>query len=191
MPRTTLPALLLALLLPLPGGAAAPVQAAPAEAELVRAREDWARLAQGHWVADGRADAPRIVYAFADPNCGYCNRFWLAARPFVASGQVQLRHLMVGIIGDDSPGKAAAILGAEVPAEALARNERNYRSGGIRPLAKVPPALQARLDANEKLLRALGFHGTPGLVYLDAEGRLKRFPGLPDTGDLAQILGAP
>ena len=44
---------------------------------------------------------------------------------------------------------------------------------------------------NEKLLRALGFHGTPGLVYLDAEGRLKRFPGLPDTGDLQEILGAP
>ena len=48
------------------------------------------------------------------------------------------------------------------------------------PLPAVPPALKAKLDANEKLLRALGFHGTPGLVYLDAEGRLNRFPGLPD-----------
>lgn len=187
MARTLLPALLLALLLPLPGGAAAPAMAAPAE----EAHDDWARLESGHWVADGRADAPRIVYAFADPNCGYCNRFWLAARPFVESGQVQVRHLMVGIIGDDSPGKAAAILGANAPAEALAHNERNYRSGGIRPLATVPPALRTKLEANEKLLRALGFHGTPGLVYLDAEGRLKRFPGLPDTGDLKEILGAP
>lgn len=189
MART--PALLLAVLLPWLGGAPLPAQAAASEVELAQARESWARLAGGDWVADGRADAPRIVYAFADQNCGYCNRFWLAARPFVESGRVQLRHVMVGIIGDDSPGKAAAILGADAPAEALARNERNYRSGGIRPLATVPPALQARLDANEKLLRALGFHGTPGLVYLDAEGRLKRFPGLPDTGDLAQILGAP
>lgn len=191
MARTTLPALLLALLLPLAAGAAAPAQAAPAEAEPARSQADWNRLAEGHWVADGRADAPRIVYAFADPNCGYCNRFWLAARPFVESGQVQLRHLMVGIVGDDSPGKAAAILGAASPADALARNERHYRAGGIRPLPAVPPTLQAKLDANEKLLRALGFHGTPGLVYLDAEGRLKRFPGLPDTSDLRDILGAP
>ena len=88
-----------------------------------------------HARLDDEADdqAEQIVYAFADPNCGYCNRYWLAARPFVESGQVQLRHLMVGIIGDDSPGKAAAILGAASPGQALASNERNYRAGGILP----------------------------------------------------------
>lgn len=36
------------------------------------------------------------------------------------SGQVRVGHLMVGILGDDSPGKAAAILGAGAPADALA-----------------------------------------------------------------------
>lgn len=72
----------------------------------------WAQLESATWVLDGKADAPRIVYTFSDANCPYCNHFWEAARPWVNSGKVQLRHLLVGIIREDSPAKAAAILGA-------------------------------------------------------------------------------
>src|SRR3546814_5178612 len=59
-----------------------------------------------------------------DANCPYCNAFWEAARPWVDSGKVQLRHILVGIIKDDSPAKAAAILGAPDRSAALLTNER-------------------------------------------------------------------
>ena len=72
----------------------------------------WAKMEKSAWIADGRDDAPRKVYLFSDPNCPYCNMFWEQARPWVESGKVQLRHIMVGIIREDSPGKSAALLAA-------------------------------------------------------------------------------
>lgn len=67
-------------------------------------KEIWAKMEKTAWIADGKADAPRKVYLFSDPNCPYCNMFWEQARPWVESGKVQLRHIMVGIIREDSPG---------------------------------------------------------------------------------------
>ncbi len=52
---------------------------------------------------DGKDNAPKIIYMFSDPNCPYCNRFWQLARPWVDSGKVQIRHIMVGILSHDSP----------------------------------------------------------------------------------------
>ncbi|WP_373769742.1 thiol:disulfide interchange protein DsbG, partial [Delftia acidovorans] len=71
-----------------------------------------AQLETSTWVPDGKADAPRVIYTFTDPNCKYCHKFWEAARPWVDAGKVQLRHILVGVIRDDSPAKAAAILQA-------------------------------------------------------------------------------
>ncbi len=65
----------------------------------------WKQLDESTWVADGKARAPRVVYAFSDPNCPYCNRFWEAARPWVDAGKVQLRHIIVGVIRADSSTK--------------------------------------------------------------------------------------
>lgn len=149
----------------------------------------WAQLEKSRWVADGRPDAARIVYTFSDPNCPYCNRFWQAARPWVDSGKVQLRHILVGVIREDSANKAAAILGAPSPGEALARNERAYASGGIAGAATVPTNVRAQLDANEKLMLELGFQGTPGILFRDSDGIVQRRSGLPAAGDLPVVLG--
>ena len=46
------------------------------------AKEMWQKMEQSAWIADGRADAPRVVYLFSDPNCPYCTMFWEQARPW-------------------------------------------------------------------------------------------------------------
>ncbi|TCZ83360.1 thiol:disulfide interchange protein DsbG [Lysobacter sp. N42] len=150
----------------------------------------WAQLEASHWVRDGRPDAPRVVYAFSDPNCPYCNRFWRAARPWVDSGKVQLRHILVGVIRDDSANKAAAILTAAAPSEALARNETTYATGGITGAPTVTAAIRAQLDANERLMLELGFQGTPGILFRDDKGLVQRRSGLPAEADLPVVLGA-
>ncbi|MGA4815301.1 thiol:disulfide interchange protein DsbG [Pseudomonas aeruginosa] len=78
------------------------------------------KMEQSAWIADGRADVPRVVYLFSDPNCPYCTMFWEQARPWVDAGKVQLRHIMVGIIREDSEAKSAAP-GQQGPAEGPAR----------------------------------------------------------------------
>lgn len=149
----------------------------------------WKQLAGATWVPDGKADAPRIVYTFSDPNCPYCNRFWQAARPWVDAGKVQLRHVMVGVIRADSPTKAAAILSARDPTAALTSNERTFQAGGIKPAPSLPDTIRKQLDANQALMAELGFQGTPGIVYLDGTGLVQRANGLPRPDALAGVLG--
>ncbi len=149
----------------------------------------WTKVEASHWVADGKADAPRVIYAFSDPNCPYCNHFWEAAQPWVAAGKVQIREILVGVIREDSANKAAAILAAASPEAALLENERNFAKGGIKPLATVPAAIEAKLRANETLMLELGFQGTPGILFKDADGTVQMRSGMPQGNDLQTILG--
>ncbi|ANY17387.1 dihydroneopterin aldolase [Bordetella pseudohinzii] len=149
----------------------------------------WKQLDESTWVADGKARAPRVVYAFSDPNCPYCNRFWEAARPWVDAGKVQLRHIIVGVIRADSSTKAAAILGAPDRSAALLENERHFRQGGIKPAASVPAAIRDSLDNNQILMAELGFRGTPGILYKDEQGRVQRVNGMPRPEALERVLG--
>ena len=164
----------------------------------------WKQLESARWIQDGKADAPRTVYVFTDPNCPYCNKFWADARPWVDSGKVVLRHVIVGILTPTSPGKAAALLSDKNPSEALAAYERaNARSNkenmqggrprpladdGLKPLASIPPAIQAQLDANEKLMASLGVQATPAMVWRDPGGAIQLRTGAPDSV-LPVVLG--
>ena len=149
----------------------------------------WKKLDESAWVRDGRADAPRVVYTFSDANCPYCHRFWEAARPWVDAGKVQLRHVMVGVIREDSPAKAAAILTAPNPSAALLENERLFDRGGIKPAASLTAEVANKLDANQVLMIELGFQGTPGILFKDAQGMVQRRSGMPQGDDMTVVLG--
>lgn len=146
----------------------------------------WRQLEASHWIADGKADAARVVYTFTDPNCPYCRQFWRDARPWVNAGQVQLRHIPVGLLAADSPAKAAALLAAPDPAAALARHESGTP---VQPLAKPPAAVSAKLAANQQLMERLGVFATPASFYRDAQGRLQKVQGVPTAATLQRLLG--
>ncbi|MDD1014590.1 thiol:disulfide interchange protein DsbG [Pseudomonas rubra] len=153
------------------------------------AKEVWAKMEKTAWIADGKADAPRIVYLFSDPNCPYCNMFWQQARPWVESGKVQLRHIMVGIIREDSPGKSAALLASNDPAKALAQHEKAGKASTLKALDKIPEAVQAKLDANLAIMEELGLSATPAIFYLDEQLQLQTQQGAPRPELLGKILG--
>lgn len=173
----------------LAGAAPLSALAAPGAADPV-----WSLLQRSAWIADGSIGARRVVYVFTDPNCPYCNQFWAEARPWVQAGKVQLRHVLVGILTPESPGKAAALLSAPNPAVALAAYEsgqvestaRALASGhphplsnqGLQALAVVPAALAARLEANARLMQALGLQATPAVVWRDEAGELQARTGV-------------
>ena len=164
----------------------------------------WKQIESSHWIADGEPKAPRTVYVFTDPNCPYCNKFWTDARPWVESGKVVLRHVMVGILTPTSSAKAGALLAAKNPSAALAAYERSHSAentktlasgrprplddDGLKPLASIPAAIQAQLDANEKLMSALGLQATPAIVWRDQAGRVQMRTGAPE-GALGEIFG--
>ena len=161
-------------------------------------------LQQTHWIADGRDDAPRKVYVFLDANCVYCTKFWADARPWVDSGKVQLRYLMVGVIAPTSPGKAATLLADPDPAKRLAAFERSHAFGVARMMQGGPHAsmedanlaptpvsedVSRYLEANKGFMTTLGLRGTPGIVFRGLDGQLVAIGGIPSAG-LESIFGA-
>jgi thiol:disulfide interchange protein DsbG len=115
--------------------------------------------------------------------------FWEQARPWVKSGKVQLRHIMVGIIREDSPGKSAALLAAKDPAKALEDHEKAGKGSSLKALKDIPAAVQTKLAANMQLMEDLDLQATPAIFYMDAKGELQQQQGAPSPDKLAQILG--
>jgi len=152
-------------------------------------KEMWTRMENSTWIADGNADAPRVIYMFSDPNCPYCNMFWKQARPWVESGKVQLRHIMVGMLRADSAGKSAALLSAKDPQAALNAHEAAGKASKLKALEQIPAALEKQLTDNLMLMSELGAQATPAIFYLDDNDRLQQHQGAPRPEALETILG--
>ena len=146
--------------------------------------EVWQQLEESHWIQDGDRSAPRVVYTFTDPNCPYCRQFWQAARPWVEAGQVQLRHVMVGMLQPNSPAKAAALLGADDPQAAL---ERHNTGQEITPAAQ-PREIEDQIFRNNQLFEDLGFIATPTTLF-QLNDRVDRVAGMPSDEQMMGVMG--
>ncbi len=152
-------------------------------------KEMWDQMENSTWIADGAKTAPRVMYLFSDANCPYCNMFWEQARPWVKSGKVQLRHIMVGIIREDSAAKAATLLSDPDPEAALQKHEQAGKSSTLKALDTIPKDIQAKLDANMKLMEDMGLSATPSIFYKDENGHLQQQQGAPAPEVLAKMMG--
>jgi thiol:disulfide interchange protein DsbG len=149
----------------------------------------WSQMETSTWIADGAKSAPKVIYLFSDANCPYCNMFWEQARPWVKSGKVQLRHIMVGVIREDSAAKAAALLSDANPEVALEKHEQAGKSSTLKALDKIPKDIQAKLDANMKLMEDMGLSATPSIFYKDENGNVQQQQGAPRPEVLAKMMG--
>lgn len=152
-------------------------------------RELWQRMEKAEWILDGQKTAPRVVYVFADPYCPYCKQFWLQARPWVESGKVQIRTLMVGVIKPESPAAAAAILSAKDPAKSWHEYEQSNGKMTLALPKTIPPAIMRSLNLNQKIMDDLGANATPAIYYMNEENVLQQAVGLPDAEKLKTIMG--
>lgn len=154
----------------------------------------WLRLQHTTWVMQGAHRPEHLIYVMTDANCPYCHDLWLSLQPLYARG-LQVRYVMVGIISNDSPGKAAAIIEARNPSLALDRNERQWArlpddlGGGIPPV-QPKPATAAALRANEQLMQDLGIQGTPALIYRSGDHVMHVIRSASDPAKLKAIVSA-
>lgn len=149
----------------------------------------WKKLGAADWLLDGKKEAPIVLYVFADPFCPYCKQFWQQARPWVESGKVQLRTLLVGVIKPESLTMAAAILGSQDPA----KNWNDYELANGKTQISVPTAIQPEqmkiLKSNQQLMDELGADVTPAIYYMNNENALQQAIGLPDKQKLQIMMG--
>ena len=149
----------------------------------------WASLEKSTWIAEGSPRASRIVYVFNDTECPYCHRLWAAIQPKLASGEVQVRYVMVAVIAPKSEPRAAAVLDAADPAATLREHEQHFGNSPVQPLAKVSAATAKKLEDNATLMDTLGITGTPAVVYKDASGAIRMADGMPPPEMLDAIFG--
>ena len=155
-----------------------------------RSEAEWEQLADAGWIPDGPDTADRVVYAFTDPNCPFCHRFYETTRDWVDAGAVQIRHVMVGVLREDSLAKAATLLAAEDSTAALAEHEANFDNGGVRPADRLPAGAQRTVQENNRLMRELGIRGTPSVFYRAEDGSIRLARGLPRGDALNAVMGS-
>jgi len=167
---------------------------APKIQELVQGPKNtkaWAKIEKSHWVRDGSENAPTIIYTFTDPNCPYCHRFRQAAEPWIKAGKVQLRHVLVGILKQDSLPKAATILGSQDPQKALHENQQSYSNGGITVDRQIVSDNHKLITVNNQLMDEIGLSATPSTFYYDRDGNIQMKQGLPRPQEMPGIMGSP
>ncbi|MCP1313471.1 MULTISPECIES: thiol:disulfide interchange protein DsbG [unclassified Halomonas] len=151
--------------------------------------QTWQSLEQSHWVQDGSVDAPRTVYMFTDPNCTYCKALWRQTRPWVEAGEVQIRHILVGILAPNSPALAASLLAADDPGQALAA----HSEGEPITASAQSVAIEEQVYTNNQLFDELGLHATPTSAFKreteNGTVRLDRIEGLPGRDRLVEMMG--
>jgi len=106
---------------------------------------------------------------------------------------VELRLVVTGRLMATSTGKAAAMLEAKDPTEALHRNERGFSQetgsfGGIEEEPAPREETLRRLNANLALLKRSGFDAVPALLFRTRDGKADIIRGAPPAAFLEKLL---
>lgn len=147
------------------------------------------RLSHAHWFTQG--NGPHIIYLFFDPNCPYCHLLINELQPLIKPDQLTIRYTPVGFLESSSMGKAAAILEAKNPLQALRKNEKGFREKGHQgAIAEILPnaATKQALRQNLAILEATGQKTVPTMVYVNHHGEARIIWQVLDPHDLAQTL---
>lgn len=148
----------------------------------------WPHLEASDYVIDQENTSGPILYTITDPNCPYCLKLWEVLSPFVDAGDIQVRHMIVGILGEDSLRKAAAILEAENSAEIL-HEYQTARSSGVE--YKLPDPSQESIDRvlrNNDLMRKAGASGTPASYTKYPNGHIEYISGAFDASRVNELI---
>jgi thiol:disulfide interchange protein DsbG len=171
--------------------AAAAENPSRAEARQKAAASMLADIQQATWIRDGKS--AHVIYVFFDPNCPYCHKVYEMLRPQVQRGEVELRWVPLGKLMVTSTGKAAAMLEAKNPTEALHRNERGFSRetgsfGGIEEEPAPREDTLRQLNANHALLNRSGFDAVPALLFRTKDGKTDIIRGAPPAVFLEKLL---
>lgn len=168
-----------------PAPAAATSVANPAQ------QVDWAAM-ESFWkrsmtlpgIDTGPAGAKKRMLIYFDPDCPVCAQQWKVLEPYLTT--VRIRWVPIAYLSKSGKQRAAALLAAPDPAQALAQNESRYderlQLGGYAVPATVPDwALRAVESNTRQAMQGGKVAGTPTLVFELYRGkRYYRMLGLLD-----------
>lgn len=153
------------------------------------AAQIWQRLNHARWFTQG--SGPHIIYLLFDPNCPYCHLLINELQALLKPDALTIRYVPVGFLEPSSMGKAAAILEAKNPLQALWENEKGFTEKGhdgaiqeILPSAATEKALKNNLS----ILEATGQKTVPTMLYRNHQNQPRIVWQVLDPKNLAQTL---
>jgi thiol:disulfide interchange protein DsbG len=154
----------------------------------------WNQILAHHITYIQEGHSGPVIYDFQDPNCPYCHVMYEHEAPLIKAGKLTVRYVPVAFLTPQSPAEAAAWLQSPHPLRALKHFETivgpALRSGSYRQLPKATPTAKttAELKQNLDMMSALGFEGTPAILYRVKNGQLGRIPGMISEKQLTKLL---
>ena len=154
----------------------------------------WNQILAQHITYIQEGHSGPVIYDFQDPNCPYCHVMYDHEAPLIKAGKLTVRYVPVAFLTPQSPAEAAAWLQSPHPLMALKHFETivgpALHSGSYRLLPKTTPTAKTtkELKLNLDMMSALGFDGTPAILYRVKSGQLGRIPGMISEKQLAELL---
>lgn len=139
-------------------------------------RHDVSILPHVNAIRTVRGNGSRVLYVFADPNCGYCKALENTLQDV---DNVTVYTYLVPLLGPDSFEKARAIWCSADRAKAWS----DWMGRGIKP-AEAAVRCDDPIDVNADLSKKLDMPGTP--MMLSADGR--RLMGAVTAADIESLL---
>lgn len=159
----------------------------PAPAKVLYAEAGNPQKVDSFMVGDG---GPEII-AIVDPDCIFCHKFYEQVMPLVSAGKLRVRFVVASFLKPSSEPRAAAILSARDPAQALAQNEAGFddrtEEGGIAEDQHPAFAVMADVRKNNRFLSSTGEVATPTLIFATRDGGYRVMHGTPQ--DMVGFLG--
>lgn len=151
-------------------------------------------LEKSSYVVEGATTgAKSLLYVFVDANCPYCHYTWKALQPYEKAG-LQVRWVLVDTLGPTSMPKAIEVLAAPDQTAAFRHmEERHGKSWTASPMlsATLRPDIADKIRRNGQLMRAFQIAGTPGVIWKDADGKVRVQAGMPRLSEIPRITGLP
>ena len=152
-------------------------------------KDFWDRSMALPGIDTGPANSAKRMLVYFDPNCPECAKQWQILRPYLQ--QVRIHWIPIAFMSATSKQRAAAILAAADPAQALADNEDHYdfkaQTGGYAPPQATPASAVHAIEINTNdSVRLRYVLGTPTLGFELYNGRrYYRLVGLVDADSIA------
>lgn len=133
-----------------------------------------------------RGKGTRVLYSFADPQCGYCKQLEQAIQEL---DDVTVYTFVMPLLGPESKRLAVAVSCAPDPAAAWS----NLMLKAQMPMpstAEAGAACEAKVDAVASLGQKLGVTGTPTLVAADGRKTAGAMPAAQLSAWLGEVRAA-
>ena len=144
------------------------------------------------WFEQGNPNAKHEIYIIAEPNCSACHYLYESIRPYIGSGSLKVRWIMVAFLKPSSLDKAATIISSKNPAQALEVDESKFNaaaeSGGIVPAANIYAGAKDAVIKNTRFMEAYGFKSTPIIIFKLANGKTEILHGAPQQNKWPELL---